>query len=263
MEQSPVNVFSPSRDTGIGIQNTAHEKRMTWALGLFRGDTDKFGDGFSDDGNYDLTTRVTGLLHWSEDGERYVHLGASYSHQFRGAERLRYRARPSAHLADRLVDTEFPAPGTANLITDGVDLFNAEFAWVHGPFSLQGEGILSHVDVDNGASRDFWGAYAQASWFLTGEHRAYNQDRGTFGRTSPIQNFDLWQGHWGAWEIAARYSFLDLDDGSIQGGKLHDVVAGLNWYLFPNARIMWNYVYAHVNGGGDFNGGEMRFALDF
>ena len=173
------------------------------------------------------------------------------------------RSSTGAHLADPLVDTEFPAPGTASLFTDGVDLFDAEIAWVWGPFSLQAEGIFSRVDVDSGAGRDFWGTYVQASWFLTGEHRAYDRGRGAFGRTSPTHSFNPSQGHWGAWEFAARYSFLDLDDGTVRGGKLHDVVAGLNWYLFPNLRIMWNYVYAHVNGGGDFNGGEMRFALDF
>ncbi|MEE8159192.1 MAG: porin, partial [Dehalococcoidia bacterium] len=46
----------------------------------------------------------------------------------------------------------------------------------------------------------------------------------------------------GAWEVAARYSNLDLNDASIGGGKMHNLTFGLNWYLNPNVRWMVNAV---------------------
>ena len=71
--------------------------------------------------------------------------------------------------------------------------------------------------------------------------------------------------------MAARYSYLDLNDQDIRGGTLWDVTAGVNWYLFPNLRLMWNYVHGDVrdrvdegdpiDGAGDIF--QMRVQLDF
>jgi phosphate-selective porin OprO/OprP len=97
---------------------------------------------------------------------------------------------------------------------------------------------------------DFWGVYVEASWFLTGEHKNYELGKGRFGRVKPKANFDPADGGWGAWEIAARYSYLDLDDRNIEGGVLWDVTAGLNWYLYPNFRWMLNYVHGDVRQRG-------------
>jgi len=52
----------------------------------------------------------------------------------------------------------------------------------------------------------------------------------------------------GAYEVAARYSYLDLDSGTIAGGKLHDLTLGLNWYANRNMRMMFNYVAASPEG---------------
>ena len=67
----------------------------------------------------------------------------------------------------------------------------------------------------------------------------------------------------GAWEGALRYSGLDLDDDSIAGGKLHDLTAGLNWYLNPYTRIMWNYIHADKNHVGNADMLMMRFQIIF
>ena len=45
----------------------------------------------------------------------------------------------------------------------------------------------------------------------------------------------------GAWEVAARWSYLNLNDGPVQGGVQTGFVAGLNWFLSPNTRIEFNY----------------------
>jgi phosphate-selective porin OprO and OprP len=53
--------------------------------------------------------------------------------------------------------------------------------------------------------------------------------------------------NWGAWEIAFRYSYVDLNDGSglnrIQGGIMNGYGAALNWTLNTNVRFMFDYVY--------------------
>jgi phosphate-selective porin OprO/OprP len=107
----------------------------------------------------------------------------------------------------------------------------------------------------------------QASYFLTGERRPYKS--GVFGRVRPKKNFSPANDSWGAWELAARYSWLDLgaDEASMNGGELDDIAFGLNWYLNPNARIMWDYVHSEADdapaGIDDADVLEMRFQLAF
>ncbi|RPJ81091.1 MAG: porin, partial [Acidobacteria bacterium] len=58
-------------------------------------------------------------------------------------------------------------------------------------------------------------------------------------------------------------SKIDLEDAPIQGGELKDWTAGLNWYLNPNTRIMWNYVRADLENRGTADIFQMRFQIDF
>src|SRR5262249_54591206 len=44
----------------------------------------------------------------------------------------------------------------------------------------------------------------------------------------------------GAWQIGARYSWLDLNDQGINGGVIQDVTLGLNWFLNPYMKWQFN-----------------------
>jgi phosphate-selective porin OprO/OprP len=270
MERALNNAFLPDlRNVGAMAMNTAAEQRFLWQLGIFRA-TSGFRGTFSDfdETNWDVALRVSGLPLWSDEGRRFVHLGTAYVHRFR-ADTAHFNQRPESHLAGRFVDT-MPFDAT------GIDIAGAELAWVNGPFSTQAEYTHAFVNGDDGQrSGDFWGAYGQVSYFLTGEHRPYELGNGKFGRVEPKRNFDPPSGDWGAFELAARFSYLDLNDGGIRGGKLWDATAGLNWYLFPNARVMLNYIHAdvsdrieqdflttiHLSGTGDIV--QARFQVDF
>ena len=109
---------------------------------------------------------------------------------------------------------------------------------------------------------NFQGFYVYGSYFLTGENRVYKTSSGAFDRMSPKRNFDG-NGGLGAWEIALRYSNLDLNDADFSGGELDDFTVGVNWYLNPNTRFMWNYVFADLDDIGDTNIFQTRFQIDF
>jgi phosphate-selective porin OprO/OprP len=129
------------------------------------------------------------------------------------------------------------------------------------------------VARDTGGNLSFSGFYAFASYFITGESRAYIPSEASFGRVKPKNNFGLKSGSGpGAWEVALRYSYVDLNDEDVQGGEENNVTAGLNWYLNPNVRIAFNYIFAHVedsNAGtrflkeGDTNIFQTRFQIAF
>lgn len=255
MERSSLYAFVPDRNTGFMLSSTALNNRATWAAGVFR-DSAKYAHGKEQsEGGYNLTGRVTALPLYEDEGARLLHVGAAYSLR-NPKDTVQYRSAPEAHLAPYFVDT-------AALTANKAGLLGLECAWVDGPFSLQGEYMYANVDGKDGASSpNFDGFYIQGSYFLTGEHRKYKTSSGTFDRVKPKENFDS-KGGVGAWEIATRYSQIDLNDGSITGGRLKDTTVGLNWYLNPNMRIMWDYVRSDLNGVGNANLFLMRFQVDF
>ena len=71
-----------------------------------------------------------------------------------------------------------------------------------------------------------------------------------FDTIQPAKPFKAHGDGWGAWEIAARYSALDLNDEEVDGGDIRDITVGLNWYPNSYVRLLANYVYVlDINGG--------------
>lgn len=256
MERALPNALKPGTNTGVSLRDTVLDRRLRWAVGVYR-DTGKYGEpkGTND---YAVTARLSGLPVCRDEGRQLLHLGVAGSVRRPADGLAQYRAKPESHLAPDLVDT-----GT--IAVDRTTLFGAEAAVVRGPVSLQGEYVVADTEMESGDSARFSGFYVLASYFITGEHRPYDRGDGVFGRVIPCQNFSQRDGTWGAFELVARYSCLDLQDDAVNGGTLTDVTAGLNWYLNANTRLMFNYVMA--DAGDSYDGQvrvfQMRAAVDF
>jgi phosphate-selective porin OprO/OprP len=118
---------------------------------------------------------------------------------------------------------------------------------------------------------NFNGWYLQTSWVLTGESKQYRPDIGAYTTPKPDKNFGFGNGGIGAWEVAARYSDLNLnyhagDAGTvatadaIRGGDQRIWSAGLNWYPNSVLRVMLDYQHVEVsrlNGTGDDLGAKL------
>jgi phosphate-selective porin OprO/OprP len=68
----------------------------------------------------------------------------------------------------------------------------------------------------------------------------------------PDHPFSWKAGTWGAWEIAGRYSVIDLNDrlgfpDAAFGGKQTIYSAGLNWYVNRNIRFMLDYLHGTID----------------
>lgn len=266
MENAPsVNAFSPVRNNGAMILDHAMDERVTWNLGAFR-DADNQGKS-TDEDKVSFTGRLTTLPVYADGGRRLVHLGVSGGYRNLDGT-ARFRARPAHHLAPYLVDTRSsvtdPDSGESTPVDiDGDDswIYAVEAAATLDAFSLMGELTGSTVERTSGDRYDAMGWFIQASYFLTGEHRPYKKSSGRFVGVTPNKNYGKDGG--GAWEVAARYGTLDLNDGDVAGGEMDNTTLGINWYLNPAVRIMLNYDYADVANQGDAHLVGTRFQVAF
>jgi phosphate-selective porin OprO/OprP len=130
----------------------------------------------------------------------------------------------------------------------------AEFHSLYGQAGYFGYGM--NQQAAGAADLTFNGWYAQAAWDITGESRPYNVQNGSFANPKPSAPFGIDTWNPGAWEVAARYSDLDLNDndgtlgsalpaGGIRGGDQRIATVALNWY--PNSVLKFALQYQHVD----------------
>jgi phosphate-selective porin OprO/OprP len=245
--------FLPFRQIGAMLHGTGQDDASTWAVSVFRFPTDLFGSNVGDNGGFGFTTRLTGLL--VDDDERIVHVGAAYNFADPSSNAIQYATGPEffvgqtgvAALSPPLVGSAMPAfVNTGAIAANNYNLFGGEFAARAGSFYTQAEVLVTAVDRIGGGTAVFPGVYVHAGYFLTGEVRPYDRKAGVLGRVSPLEPFSRSGGR-GAWEVAARWSMLDLNDAGIRGGRLNDITLGLNWYLNTYVKFQLNYIHAMLN----------------
>lgn len=140
-------------------------------------------------------------------------------------------------------------------------------------FYVQGEYYHYKLDRQNAnvavpanlSSFDFDGWYVQTSWIVTGETKRYDIKNASFGAPRPNGPFGFGDSL-GVIELAARYSSVDLNDGTsggatctgtglvpaatstcVRGGEQDIVTLGVNWYPNRNVRFMLNYQFVDVD----------------
>jgi phosphate-selective porin OprO/OprP len=264
--------FSNGYVIGVSARDWTESERMTWQYGIYRPLTNDFGIGLN---KYIGGARVTALPWYEDDGAELVHLGLGFLGGETVMDEYRARARPvlrngPGFAVPIFVDTgHFPA---GHQYTIG-----PEFAAVFGPLTIQAEWtgeFLTETFDPAGQPQGtlfFHGGYVEVLYFLTGEHQAYERRDGAFDRVVPRNSYHVKRGDpvrtWGAWQLGARFSYVDLDNKFLQGGRVYDWTFGLNWFLNANMRIQFNYIVEHRNQPGVepgwINGIGMRAGYDF
>jgi phosphate-selective porin OprO and OprP len=163
----------------------------------------------------------------------------------------------------------------------GAQVYSAEAAATYGPLFFQGEYFWFNVERNAFAplpGLKFQGGYAEATYILTGESRHYNPASASYGGVVPANPFSLTGGGWGAWEIAGRYSTMDLNDrlgtaSGVAGGRQTIYTLALNWYVNSNVRLMFDYLHGDVakqvsptvftDAGAKFDAFAMRTQVAF
>ena len=163
---------------------------------------------------------------------------------------------------------------TGSLACDNEYLMGLETLYIRGPLSFQAEygwnwlnnasGILgtsspSAPKLTTPSDYMFNGGYVQVAYTLTGENRAYDKKTGClsryyFGNQGPYENAYLVRDEaggvcWGrgAWEVAARYTYTDLNSGAgatrVQGGIMDGFGIALNWYMNTNLTVNTEWIW--------------------
>jgi len=247
-----IDAFTFDRQIGLGA--IYEQKHYTLSAGIF-GPPSANDEIWLDDVKTGAARITVAPIN---DGERVLHLGASWRSRY-GADDLRsnpipinderflYRARGAdLHLANRFISTP--------QIFDEDTFWGLEGAFVWGPWSVQGEfGQISPEVAPNfvGPNPTYNGWYIDASWFITGETRPYKE--GVFGRPKVLA--PVFEGGHGAWQIAARYDELDLNDKAeniptcVMCGNQNTWLIGVNWWLNDYTRLMFDYNQSTITGG--------------
>ncbi len=295
IERAQVNdAFGNSRRLGIALGYKTSDNAFRIDAGLFTAHT--IDSSFDNDG-WIAAARAT---YAASAFGGLIHVGANYQHrEFQsnangvastsgGApstnQIARYRARPFLQTTDvRFVDT-------GSFAASGDDIFGLEAYGIFKSLHLGGEWqylkskaynsgtIRTGLDAFAGGSAvtpngnpSFFGGHFEVGYFLTGETRGYKN--GTWDRTKVLNPFD--KGGWGAFQILARYDYLDLDTPELIGGPTNNFVTGvstlsaltptasrrnrggtqtgylvgLTWIPTDYVRFLVNYVRTDVEGG--------------
>ena len=212
---------------------------------------------------YDETSGGRGYGHWAISGT-IAHPDGSNG----GTNETRFRHRAEARHRERWINTGQIAG------TDFYELIGVEHVLNVGPLQIVGEYQNLFLQRDNADSLHFHGGYVYASYFLTGEHMPWKRSSGTLDRMKPFENFFLVDrccggtgAGWGAWQVAARYSYADFVDSDIAGGIGESLTIGVNWLWNENTRIQFNYIRGEIENSsgnsGDYDIIGTRFMIDF
>jgi phosphate-selective porin OprO/OprP len=171
---------------------------------------------------------------------------------------LQFKAKPEANQAqENVVDTGmFPAVGVTMV---GVEAYFRQH-WL----TLGGEWYFAQVFSKQTHDPFFHGGEVFAAAVLTGETRAYNDREAFFEAMQPKR--PLFSRGPGAWEFVLRWSYVDLDGGTITGGRFWRLTPAINWYASANVRLVGEYGYGQLARDGVVGGThfvQLRIQLTF
>ena len=131
--------------------------------------------------------------------------------------------------------------------------------WYTGSFGLMSEYAISTQQLSgkNKAGDSINIEQENKAWQVLTSYVITGEDN-SFGAIKPIQNFDPVKGTWGAWQLAARWSEIDIDkdtfqliDNSKAANHATAWTLGVNWYLNSYALIRANYEQVSFDGGAE------------
>ncbi|MDZ7288688.1 MAG: OprO/OprP family phosphate-selective porin [candidate division KSB1 bacterium] len=269
IERALPNNLVPNRDVGVQLHGELLKGTLTYAGGIFNG----VADGGSADNDPNDAKDVAGriFIHpFKNTVVEYLQglglgLAGSTGNQQGSASSpnlpiFKTPAQQSffSYRSDGSVAGTTFADGRRTRISP-----QAYYYW--GSFSLLSEYVFSSQEVTKGSSstkllNEAW--QVAATYGLTGQKTSY---RGV----EQTRSFEPKDDNWGAFELAARFSKLEVDKDAFpvfadiarvaQEAKAWAI--GLNWYLDKNVKLILNFEQADFIGGANQGNRESEKAI--
>jgi phosphate-selective porin OprO/OprP len=280
------NAILPNRDLGVTVSGDLFGNKLNYGVGIVNGVADggNISTGTEYNGEREYTARLFATPFIDSDSALAglgFGIGGTWT-DYTGERNLDFTGTSSADatrngLPSYVTDGQqtFFRYNSASLADGKRIRFTPQASYYSGPFGLITEYARVNQDVslltsttsntntiispntNKKLSHDAW--QVAVSYLITGEDAS-------FKAVKPKNDFDLDKGGWGAWELVARYSEINLDDdtfknpaGTSYTGAYADLstsaksakslTAGVNWYLNSNAKVALNYTHTSFDGG--------------
>ncbi len=259
----------PNRDLGFELHGNLFGQTVTYAAGIFNGVGDARNSGnadFEDEKGFAgrlffqpfKTTALTPL-----QGLGFGVAGSFESMQTTNTSGLPSSTGGTLPGFSTVGQQQFFAYNPTNRATVLADgdhwRISPQGYYFYGPFGLLGEYVISDQKVTRtGTGRQPSARLQHTGWQIAGSWVLTGEDATFAGGVVPRLPFDPRRGNWGALQLVARYSELNVDpdafplfaDPATSARAAHEWSLGLNWYLNRAFRVSTSFAHTTFDGGG-------------
>lgn len=234
-QERAADPFFVARDVGAKVTHVFGAKHTSILSGGIFNDSWVNGGGLNRAAT-DFTARYTSVAVANPRARRWLYLGASLRYEGAASDTMIFRGRPQSRVTSYYVNTgHFPADHSLNA--------GLEALWSEKQYSFLAEYDPAWVDAPTSGDPRFSAWYGTFSWFITGEQRPYDRTKGYARRVVPT-------GHWGAHELVAQFSHVDLEDGVVHGAAFDRFGLGFNWWATYGWKLGFGWGHIQLHKGG-------------
>ena len=259
VERALPNNLVPNRDVGIQLHGELRGGVLNYMLGVFNGVPDGESGDLDQDphDSKDYAGRIFAqpFLKKENSALRGLGIGIAATTGVHRGTTTGSNLRPYL-TTGQTTFFNYVADGTriGTVIADGrLSRLSPQAYYYQGPFGLLAEYVFSSQGI---RKADSWARVEQTAsqvgltYVLTGEDASY---RGVIPKRAMEPG-----SAWGAFEVTARYSELNVDDKAfpvfanprISARKAQAWATGLNWYFNRNVKFVTNYEQTFFKEGG-------------
>jgi phosphate-selective porin OprO/OprP len=259
-ERGQTTNLVPFRDIGAAVYGQLIPDQLEYWAGIVNGASDLQVNTADTDNGKDFAGRLMAHpLRWSGvqalEGLSVGLAGTYGVHQGTGVATNTGLTTGYLSEGQRAYFTYAPAGGAVVLANGPDKRLNPQMLYYNGPFSLIGEYVREDQEVRNNTTKNNANLTNQAwlgiaTYVLTGEDAS-------FDGVKPAHNFDPKSNQWGAFELVARYSQLNVDSRTFprfanlatSSKEAREGTVGVTWHFNPMFKINLDYSNTAFNGG--------------
>lgn len=249
----------PNRDLGIQLQGEVLNSTLNYTIGYFNGTSDGRDGNVTDTDN---RKEVAGRLFaepFRNAGGFFEKLGVGIAASS-GTQTGNNTTNALPGGLRSASQRNFFQYNEAGVTADGDHTrISPQAYFYNGSFGLLAEYVESSQELARAGNQQ---DIKNTAWQLVTSYVLTGEEIGFRGLSKVAQPFEVGGPGWGAFEVAARYGELEVDDAAFEGGaaarfanpdaqseKASAWGLGVNWYLNTNVKLALNYNNTRFDGG--------------